>query len=431
MSSEALEKRFTDLQDRLAVLQDATNQLKELVDRLANFNYQPGSVPLGATEDDHVGSELSSEINQILREQEEELELLHEEIIDIRPGKPGSELQHDKDRLKDGANRLGEELQNCRKSFRRAQIAAKRNLQLAQRQERELLYASFSTPRSGASSPAVADATLFPPNRRKQKARSEMSKEEQMIAASHDVTESMRRAHELMAAELSKSDFAHNTLKESTAALSQLSENYSSLDTMLSNSRALLGTLLKSQKTDTWYLQSAFYILVVTVGWLIFRRLLWGPTWWLVWLPLKLIFKTTVGVSNTVARRGSQAVSPGSDSATIQSMSQAQMNNQGVPTAQVIYESQTPQESPSSVMEEVGKIINTSEPEPESESAEEQPIEDADANDAQENQQEETVLRGRNDDEPPNPKKRIMEEDPGTQQGSSHDDGGERIRDEL
>lgn len=113
MSHEALEKRFADLQDRLAVLQDATDQLKELIDRLANFDFQPGSVPLGAGDDDNVGAELGAEINQVLREQEEELELLQEEIIDIRPGKnAGSgELQHDKDRLKDGASRLGQELQ--------------------------------------------------------------------------------------------------------------------------------------------------------------------------------------------------------------------------------------------------------------------------------------------------------------------------------
>jgi protein transport protein SEC20 len=110
MSLESLEKRFTDLQDRLNVLQDATNQLKELIQRLANFDFQPGSVPLGAAEDDNVGAELSSEINQILREQEEELELLQEEIIDIRPGKYGSALEHDKGRLKDGAERLKQEL---------------------------------------------------------------------------------------------------------------------------------------------------------------------------------------------------------------------------------------------------------------------------------------------------------------------------------
>lgn len=243
-----------------------------------------------------------------------------------------------------------------------------------------------------------------------------------MISASNDVTESMRRTHDLMAAELSKSDFAHNTLKESTAALSQLSENYSSLGTMLSSSRALLGTLLKSQKTDTWYLQSAFYLLIVTIGWLIFRRLLWGPTWWLVWLPLKLIFKSAVGVSNVVGRRGSQEVSPGLNPATIQSASQqVQMNNEGVQTAQVTH-SEMPRESSEATMEAVEKIISNY-----NESSEEPPSSDDTQTGEKEEESEETVLRERKDDEPPNPKKRMMEEDPSTQQDSS----GERIKDEL
>lgn len=238
-----------------------------------------------------------------------------------------------------------------------------------------------------------------------------------MISASSDVTESMRRTHDLMAAELSKSDFAHNTLRESTVALSQLSENYSSLDTMLSSSRALLGTLLKSQKTDTWYLQSAFYILLVTICWLIWRRLLWGPTWWLVWLPLKLLFRGAVGVSNTVGRRGT---SPGSDSATVQSMpQQVQMNNEGIPTAQVNHQSLNPQESSESIIEEVGKIVNESAEEP------------SEADDAQADQQKEgTVLRERNNDEPPNPKKRMMEEEGASAQEDVGDDE-RRVRDEL
>ncbi|OTB10165.1 hypothetical protein K445DRAFT_323304 [Daldinia sp. EC12] len=437
MSPEVLEKRFTDLQDRLALLQDATSQLKVLIDRLANFKFQPGSVPLGASDDDNVSSELSSEINQILREQEEELELLHEEIIDIRPGKPGGGLQHDKDRLKDGATRLEEELQNCRKAFRRAQVSAKRNLELAQRQERELLYASFSSPRSGASSPLpTAEAAALapqPPNRRKPRARAEMTKEEQMLSASSDVTESMRRTHDLMAAELSKSDFAHNALKESTAALSQLSENYSSLDTMLSNSRALLGTLLKSQKTDTWYLQSAFYILVVTIGWLVFRRLLWGPTWWLVWLPLKLIFKSAAGVSNVVSRQGAQVSSPDLDPSTTQSRSpQVHMNNEGVQTAQVSYHSEVSRESPEAVMEEVDRIINN---ETAGEEAPEAETEDDAQTDKREEKGEErgeeTVLRERSEDEPPNPKKRVMEVDIEEGANIQPDRSDERPRDEL
>ncbi|KAI0545747.1 Sec20-domain-containing protein [Xylaria curta] len=411
MSLELLEKRFADLQDRLNVLQDATNQLNELIQRLANFDFQPGSVPLGAGDDDHVGSELGSEINQVLREQEEELELLQEEIIDLAPGRPGSTLPHDRERLKDGAERLGQELQLCRKSFRKAQIAARRNLQAAQRQERALLYASFTTSRSGASSPASATATTAAPvavARRRKQRTSEMSKEEQMISASHDVTQSMRRTHEMMAAELAKSDFAHNTLKESTEALAQLSEKYSSLDTMLSNSRALLGTLLKSQKTDTWYLQSAFYLLVVTIGWLIFRRLLWGPTWWLVWLPLKLLFRTVYGVSSAVGLRNSQIKSE-SESASIGSNpQQAYMNNEDVPTIQVgtppIESQAVEQDEP--MIEEVGKIIDESQ---------------IKTPDLEELGKYETILRDRKPEEVPNPRKRMME-DTTTDQ---------RIKDEL
>ncbi|KAI1115140.1 Sec20-domain-containing protein [Nemania sp. NC0429] len=416
MSLELSEKRFTDLQDRLNVLQDATNQLKELIHRLANFDFQPGSVPLGAAADDNVGAELSAEINQILREQEEELELLQEEIVDIRPGRPGHALQHDKDRLKDGAERLEQELQLCRKSFRKAQITAKRNLEAAQRQERELLYTSFSSPRSDTSSPAPATAAVAAGGRRRrQQQTSEMSKEEQMIGASHNVTQSMRRTHDMMAAELVKSDFAHNTLKESTEALAMLSENYSSLDTMLSSSRALLGTLLKSQKTDTWYLQSAFYLLVVTVGWLIFRRLLWGPTWWLVWLPLKLLFRTIVGVSNAVSPRGSQ-IQPESQSASIDSNpQQVYMNNRDIPTVRV---GSPPNESQAakqdgSLVEEVGKIIDESHS----------------ATPGQEDEsKEENTLREREAGELPNPKKRMMEDEGGA---SAQTTDYQRIKDEL
>lgn len=100
----------------------------------------------------------------------------------------------------------------------------------------------------------------------------------------------------MMAAELSRSQFAHDTLKESTAALAQLSESYSALDTLLSNSRSLLGTLLRSQKSDTWYLETSLYILLATIGWLIFRRWLYGPLWWFVWFPFKIFLRSGAGV---------------------------------------------------------------------------------------------------------------------------------------
>lgn len=103
-------------------------------------------------------------------------------------------------------------------------------------------------------------------------------------------------------------------IEQSTEALQTLSESYTDLSSLLTNSRSLLSTLVRSQKSDTWYLETAFYILISTIIWLIFRRFLYGPLWWLVWFPLKVFFRVTgsalaeVGLigakhtSNTVAR---------------------------------------------------------------------------------------------------------------------------------
>jgi hypothetical protein len=120
-----------------------------------------------------------------------------------------------------------------------------------------------------------------------------------------------------MQAELSRSQFAQQTLgwfpashssviyrcmggltseEQSTAAVSSLSESYTSVDTLLASSRNLLGSLLRSQKSDTWYLETAFYIIVGTITWLLFRRIFYGPLWWLVWLPVRLIARFTLAV---------------------------------------------------------------------------------------------------------------------------------------
>lgn len=101
---------FDTLQERLTALQETTAQVKELIDRLATLNFQPGSVPIGNGNDDdddeNVATELSAEINQILREEDEDLELLVEELTDLRGGKEGSEAARRKERLREGVERL-------------------------------------------------------------------------------------------------------------------------------------------------------------------------------------------------------------------------------------------------------------------------------------------------------------------------------------
>ena len=114
-----------------------------------------------------------------------------------------------------------------------------------------------------------------------------LTEDDILVNASSDVTSALRQTHDLLTSELSRSRFAQETLDASTAALADLGERYGGLDTLLANSRTLLGTLVNSQKSDTWYLETAFYILIVTLCWLVFRRLIYGPAWWFIWLPLK------------------------------------------------------------------------------------------------------------------------------------------------
>lgn len=188
-----------------------------------------------------------------------------------------------------------------------------------------------------------------------------MSKDEQAVASSGDVTQALRRTHDMMASELSKSDFARKTLQESTAALAQLGDSYMSLDTLLSSSKDLLGTLMTSQKSDTWYLQTSFYMLAVTNSWLIFRRFLYGPLWWLVWLPLRLVFRGAVTVTSLARGGGQEAVVVDLEQKPVE----PSMNNEGVPTIQV----GQPQETvvmvtdpgnDESLVEEIGRMIDES-----------------------------------------------------------------------
>ncbi|OAA82444.1 Sec20 domain protein [Akanthomyces lecanii RCEF 1005] len=292
---------FAGLQERLTALQESTAQLHELVDRLAHLKFQPGAVPLGTDEEDSVSGELSGEIAQILKANSEDQELLLEEANYLRPE------GHEKERLVDGVVRVGSELAKYRLAFRKARLQAKKSLVEAQKLERQLLLKSYSAPipefepSHDNDEPAAAVAAPAQQRHRSihQSARSGLTEEDQQtVGASSNVTASLRRTHDLIASELGRSEFAHETLTESSAALRQLDDSYGSLDSMLGKSRELLGTLLRSQKSDTWYLQTAFYMLAVTGAWLVFRRLLYGPIWWLVLFPLRILF----GVGSTATR---------------------------------------------------------------------------------------------------------------------------------
>ncbi|RHZ71498.1 hypothetical protein CDV55_106536 [Aspergillus turcosus] len=231
------------LQARLKELSTALAQIHPLIDRLRNF-----TVAIG--QGDQARLELGQEIHGSLKEAEEQMEILKVEVEALEIGNEGGRKGVDnakeleKERIVALAGRLADEIKRTRVEFRNAQLQAKRNAEAAKRKERELLFS-----RSQSAE-------------RRSQSTEKLSHDDIVKNASSDVTAALRRTHQLMQAELSRSQFAHQTLEQSTAALSSLSESYTDLDTLLSSSRNLIGSLLRSQKSDTWF---AFTILG-TVG---------------------------------------------------------------------------------------------------------------------------------------------------------------------
>jgi protein transport protein SEC20 len=198
-----------------------------------------------------------------------------------------------------------------RSQYRKAQLTAKHNADRAKLKERELL---FSNLQSGSSTPSSTY--------RQRRQQQGLSEGEVVAQASSDVTSALRRTAQLMKDELSRSRFAQETLEQTNAALQDLGEQYSDLNTLLANSKNLVSTLLKSTKSDTWYLETTFYILLTTIIWLIFRRWLYGPlTWFIIW-PVKLTFRILFAVlpfgAASSAASSSVAVSSSSRSLIVQ-----------------------------------------------------------------------------------------------------------------
>jgi protein transport protein SEC20 len=325
-----------------ASLASVTNSLKStntLITRLARLTFPPGAEPLD-DEGNSVRIELAQDIHEGLKQLEEDLELLRGDIEDSTPTvkapatgrlRSGSVRHSNKgqehERLGTQVVRLGEDLKTARSAFRRAQISAKRAADESKVKERELVFASLqqasdpSTPTSASLNGSTADLFAGRSSLQKRQQHKNLTKDELLVAQSSDVTSALRRTTDLLSTELSRSRFAQETFDESTAALKDLGDTYSDLDSVLKKSRDLLGTLLRSQKSDTWYLETAFYILIATLGWLIFRRILYGPFFklplflykafafvvnWVILKPL-FLFLTTVGIITTEPYNASQS----------------------------------------------------------------------------------------------------------------------------
>ncbi|KMP05998.1 hypothetical protein CISG_05711 [Coccidioides immitis RMSCC 3703] len=378
------------LQQRLTALSVTNKQTIPLIQRLQNWSATPG-------QGDEARVELGTEIHLRLKEMEDEMELLGVEIDQLEAGsgrrRDNEDKEAERERIVIMARKLEVNIKSVRTQFRKAQIHAKRNADIAKQKERQLLF-------SGIGEDGM-------PQR---KASPKLTHDDLVVDASNDVTAALRRTHQLMQSELSRSQFAQQTLEQSTAALNSLSESYSNLDTLLASSRSLVSSLLRSQKSDTWYLETAFYILLGTIIWLLFRRIFYGPLWWLLWLPLKMIYRSMLAIFGLVGLSGGAQKSVTSVRHSVTSGLSATSMATVIPSARTLAEadssesSQTASAIPAteseSISEEIVKMVS------EREKEEDQHRQSGGTNVDDISPEE----RKRQEEMPRNPKKRMWEE---------------------
>ncbi|KAK5072603.1 Protein transport protein sec20 [Lithohypha guttulata] len=239
---------------RIQTLSDTYKATLSLIQELQKF---PNGGSSSTDDLDEQRLDLANTCHESLKSAEESLELLRQEVDDydghMNRRRLASPRNEEQERNATTVARLAEDIRSARGAFRRAQLQSKKNLDARKQKEREQLFANR---RTGANGSATAPG--------RQRGHEKLTQDELAQDAAEDVTRALRRTHALLTSNLQQSQFAQQTLEESQEQLQGLSERYTGTTDMLLKSR--------------------------TIAWLVFRRWLYGPLWWFVWLPLKLVW---------------------------------------------------------------------------------------------------------------------------------------------
>lgn len=219
--------------------------------------------------------ELVSGIQTRMRNYDNSLEALEFEINDVTDAAAQRQYLVSLDRLK-------ENLKLSRSKFRAAQFQARENDRMSLRQQREALF--------GDAESRSKDTDKF----------HNMSNDDRVLEASHDITASIRRMHHMAQTEALKSSINVEELDASTKQLKQLESKYTAFDVMLSGSQRLIRHLEQADRWDRIYMQAALAFLGGVVLWILWHRILWRllrifvlPIVKLVlWPVLKLVGRT-------------------------------------------------------------------------------------------------------------------------------------------
>ncbi|KAK9471453.1 Sec20-domain-containing protein [Dipodascopsis tothii] len=152
-------------------------------------------------------------------------------------------------------------------TFRKAQLVSKKNVVRARQRERALLYTRTARP---------TGSTRTPTDPRK-------SHEDRVLATAEDATFTLRRSHQLLDAEVAKSELSISLLDDTTTTLRTLTQEYGVFDTTVLASRKIIDVLSRADKQDRIMMIASLSFLVTVVAWILWKRVFRGPVGLIVW----------------------------------------------------------------------------------------------------------------------------------------------------
>ncbi|KAK9461220.1 Sec20-domain-containing protein [Lipomyces oligophaga] len=201
-----------------------------------------------------------------------------------RPHSSSSDALHD----------IQQELALDRIAYRRAQIVSREATRNCQRAALLLSLHPSSLNSASVSASASASDTAGPSSNNVNTTSPSSSSSSRPPPVGHsraletaqNATASLRRTHALLETEIARSSFSLDSLDQSTAQLKSLSTRYSTVDSLLGASRAVISVLEQADKWDRIYMLASLGFLVLVLIYVLYRRVFKGP--------LRLLLATTL-----------------------------------------------------------------------------------------------------------------------------------------
>ncbi|KAG5360893.1 Protein transport protein [Yarrowia sp. B02] len=156
-----------------------------------------------------------------------------------------------------------EQIANLRVLYRKAQVTSAKNVEKSLLKERQMLFEGRKEVKEEASEKAV-------------------------LNKSRDITESLKRVHQMASQNVLRGEMHLESLDQSSRDMQMLQQKYTTFDVLLAGSKKLVRHLEQADKQDRILMMASLGFLALVVAWILYRRVLKLPLMILTWPLLKL-----------------------------------------------------------------------------------------------------------------------------------------------